>query len=108
MKKSNLVFAVVCLVSEISLARPVYLGMLKAKVPEASNVSCSVCHSGSNPPINLFAQDFRRLVKQATDQNKAFEDFLNLDSDKDGVSNGAELKGGTEPGVANKFTISVE
>jgi hypothetical protein len=63
--------------------------------------TCNICHVGKTPKFNPYGQDIKKIwaelkVKKFTaDVAKKLDD---LDSDKDGVKNGDEIKKGTLPG----------
>ncbi|MCS6829198.1 MAG: hypothetical protein RMM08_07750 [Armatimonadota bacterium] len=71
-----------------------------AKESEVAKAKCAVCHT-KGKELNVYGKD----VQKAMQEKKAKEltaDILKsiekLDSDKDGASNGDELKAGTLPG----------
>ena len=63
--------------------------------------TCNVCHIGKSPKFNVYGQDMKKIMgelktkKFGADVAKKLDD---LDSDKDGTKNGAEIKAGTLPG----------
>jgi hypothetical protein len=63
---------------------------------------CAVCHIGHGPKLNAYGEDIKKLTPKGS--KKLTADILkkaeSLDSDKDGVKNGAEIKAGSLPGDA--------
>ena len=63
--------------------------------------TCNVCHVGKSPKFNPYGQDMKKVFgelkvkKMTVDVAKKLDE---LDSDKDGVKNGEEVKAGTLPG----------
>ena len=66
-----------------------------------NKASCAVCHVGKTAKLNAYGEDLKKAMAAAKtkkltgDVLKKVED---LDSDKDGVKNGAEIKANTLPG----------
>jgi cytochrome c2 len=66
----------------------------------AKALPCLVCHTAmpaSKTDLNPYAVDLQKAAK-GTYNNAAFKAVEGLDSDKDGVKNGDELRAGTLPG----------
>lgn len=65
-----------------------------------SKAKCAACHVGTTKRLNPYGTD---LAKALSGSKKLTAEVLakieNLDSDKDGVSNIAEIKSGTLPGA---------
>lgn len=62
---------------------------------------CAVCHVGMSPKLNPYGADLQKAMKAAKTAKltpSIFAKVANLDSDKDGAKNGAEMKAGTLPG----------
>lgn len=94
-----------------TFAKPAYYNELTAKVPGGVwTFRCQTCHGGSSGRgLNDFGKDYFRLVRSSSFLNtpgmqqtiaQRWETLLNLDSDKDSVSNKDEILKGTNPGVA--------
>ena len=84
--------------TEQSFSRPQYLRQLGTdfpKVLQLTTLRCNTCHGGSF--FNAFGQD---VAKFAFQQGKLdFSKVLDMDSNKNGISNRVELTNGTNPGV---------
>ncbi len=88
-----------------ALATPKYLvTFLKAypapKDSALAKAKCAVCHV-KGKELNVYGKDVDKVMKEKKTKDLAAEilkSVENLDSDKDGVSNGEELKAGTLPG----------
>jgi len=66
----------------------------------AKALPCLACHTavpGTKTNLNPYGVDLLKAGKGTLDE-KAFKAVEGLDSDKDGVKNGVELKAGTLPG----------
>ncbi|MDR7543874.1 MAG: hypothetical protein QN120_06470 [Armatimonadota bacterium] len=66
----------------------------------AKALPCLVCHTampGTKTNLNPYAVDLQKAAK-GTYNTAAFKAIEGLDSDKDGVKNGDELRAGTLPG----------
>ena len=95
-------------VSEISQARPKRVN----QVPNGSKFSCMTCHTGSGGPRNLFGQAIEGGFLDGNGDVTWNATLAGLDSDGDGVSNGAELQdsngtwsiGQPQPGDINLVT----
>jgi hypothetical protein len=81
-------------------ASPNYLTAFKkaypvAKYPKVKKISsCKLCHTTA-PALNPYGSDF-------ASHGHSFTAINNLDSDKDGSTNLAEIKAGTWPGIPGK------
>lgn len=79
---------------------PVFSDLYKPKEGSAlAKASCGVCHIGHTKELNPYGKD----VKKALGGSKVITAAVlkkveKLDSDRDGVKNGVELKKGTLPG----------
>ncbi|HEY3269541.1 MAG TPA: hypothetical protein VGM37_21720 [Armatimonadota bacterium] len=63
--------------------------------------ACATCHVGMSPALNPYGKDLKKALATLKTKNltvAALRKVESLDSDKDGVKNGAELKAGTLPG----------
>lgn len=88
-----------------TLATPKYLVVCKKTYPAApdSNLAkakCTVCHVKGNK-LNVYGKDLQKALQEKKTKELTAEilkSIEKLDSDKDGVSNGGELKAGTLPG----------
>ena len=60
-----------------------------------AKAKCGVCHVGMTKKLNAFGEELKKLGKVTVDTLGKVE---GLDSDGDGVKNGAELKADTLPG----------
>ena len=103
MKKISL--AILALVAAVALvAGPAFATMelqkeFLAKYPD-SMMKCASCHTKPMPKkgeaeVNKFGADMAKVKKDGKYDFTALE---KMDSDGDGVANGAELKKGTNPG----------
>lgn len=69
--------------------------------PALKKADCSICHIGKTPKLNPYGADLKKAMtelktkKVTADALKKIED---LDSDKDGAKNLAEIKGDALPG----------
>jgi hypothetical protein len=88
------------------LAMPSFLVTFKStyKVPKDSaldKASCAACHIGKSIKLNPYGLDLKKVL-QDTKTMKMTAEILkkveDMDSDKDGVKNGEEIKKGTLPG----------
>lgn len=91
-----------------SLAMPAFMMELKTtyKVKAGSNIDkagCALCHAAKTDfkHFNAYGQDLRKLMEDAK-AAKLTADIIHkaddLDSNKDGVKNGDEIKADTLPG----------
>ena len=75
-----------------------------AKVKKGSAVDkadCAVCHVGTSPALNPYGKDVKRFLGTEKKLTAAvLAKAATLDSDKDKVKNGAEIKAGSLPGDA--------
>jgi len=92
----------------VALAFPTFTKEFEStyKVEKGSalnKANCAVCHIGKSPKLNPYGQDLKKVMTEAKSK-KLSADLLkkieNLDSDKDGVTNLAEIKADTLPGDA--------
>ena len=89
-----------------ALALPAYVPVFDAtygleKHPNLKKAACSICHIGNGPKCNAYGLDIKaEMQRQKTKTITAdiLKKVENLDSDKDGVKNGVELKADTLPG----------
>ncbi|HEY3413028.1 MAG TPA: c-type cytochrome [Armatimonadota bacterium] len=107
MNKSRFVMTLaLATVAGTTLALPPFVGDFQKtyKVPAGSalaKANCATCHIGMTPKLNPYGQDLKKAMatlktkKLTADVLKKIE---KLDSDKDGVKNGVEIKKGTLPG----------
>lgn len=74
------------------------------KIKDTSSVAraqCALCHAGGPPKLNPFGQDLKKAMKAKNARTFTLEvgkQIQNVDSDKDGFSNWAEIKADTLPG----------
>ncbi|HEY3351312.1 MAG TPA: thrombospondin type 3 repeat-containing protein [Thermoanaerobaculia bacterium] len=104
MKKISLaVFALVAAITLVAGAAFATMDLQKeflAKYPD-SKIKCGSCHTKAMPKkgeadVNKFGADMNKL--KGKDGKYDFAALDKMDSDGDGVSNGDELKKGTNPG----------
>ena len=104
MKKTRL--AVISLASAVTLVAGTALATVElqkefvAKYPD-SKMKCGTCHTKAMPKkndaeVNKFGADMNKV--KGKDGKYDFAALEKMDSDGDGVSNGNELKKGTNPG----------
>lgn len=63
--------------------------------------SCGVCHVGKTKKLNVYGEDLKAAMKRESAKSltgSVLKKVEGLDSDKDGVSNIAEIKADTLPG----------
>ncbi|MGQ9542125.1 MAG: hypothetical protein ACUVTY_13690 [Armatimonadota bacterium] len=88
-----------------ALATPKYFVVCKKTYPavpnsELAKAKCTVCHM-KGKELNVYGKDVDKVLKEKKTKELTAEilkSIEKLDSDKDGVSNGDELKAGTLPG----------
>lgn len=88
-----------------ALATPKYLVVTKKTYPAApdsalAKAKCTVCHV-KGKELNVYGKDVQKALQEKKTKDLTAEilkSIEKLDSDKDGVSNGDELKAGTLPG----------
>ena len=96
--------ATAALVSTAAVALPVFTPVFTDLYhPKAGSAlakgSCATCHVGHTKALNAYGGDLKKaLAGSKTLTPAALKKVEALDSDKDGVKNGAELKKGTLPG----------
>src|SRR5687768_10070961 len=75
-----------------------------AKVKKGSaldKADCAVCHIGTSSTLNAYGKDVKKFLGKDKKLTAAvLKKAEALDSDKDKVKNGAEVKAGTLPGDA--------
>lgn len=71
-----------------------YLDQVRAMHP--AEFACNICHD-ANHQLTAFGKDFSAAMIRANDPYQALKAIAHLDSDGDGVLNGAELDAGTLP-----------
>jgi len=91
-----------------ALAVPSMLVEFKAAyknvIPKGSaleKAACETCHVGHTPKLNPYGEDIKKALTAAKSKKltpEILKKVENLDSDKDGVKNIAEIKKGTLPG----------
>jgi mono/diheme cytochrome c family protein len=87
-------------------ASPVAMGAIRqAYAPKEgsalASANCLVCHDKMPPTktgLNPYGQDVAKAAAGKPIDAKVLASIERLDSDKDGASNGVELKAGTLPG----------
>lgn len=70
------------------------------KDSDLAKAKCTVCHT-KGKELNAYGKDLQKAMQERKTKELTAEilkSIENLDSDKDGVPNGAELKAGTLPG----------
>ncbi|GIV15007.1 MAG: hypothetical protein KatS3mg022_0442 [Armatimonadota bacterium] len=106
MKVKFLVSTVLALGVMVSaLATPKYLAAFWKAYPSAKSTAvgkakCTVCHV-KGKELNVYGKDVQKVLQEKKTKDLTAEilkSIEKLDSDKDGVSNGDELKAGTLPG----------
>jgi hypothetical protein len=68
-----------------------------------NKLGCAVCHIGKTTKLNPYGLDMKKELEAAKTKQPSPEIFKSLeemDSDKDGVKNLAEIKADTNPGDA--------
>ena len=88
-----------------ALATPKYLATFWKAYPSVKNTAvgnakCMVCHV-KGKDLNVYGKDVQKAMQEKKTKELTAEilkSIEKLDSDKDGVSNGDELKAGTLPG----------
>ncbi|MGC8783358.1 MAG: hypothetical protein ACP5RN_03080 [Armatimonadota bacterium] len=88
-----------------ALATPKHLATFLKTYPSVKNTAvgkakCVVCHV-KGKELNVYGKDLQKVLHEKKTKDLTAEilkSIENLDSDKDGVSNGEELKAGTLPG----------
>ncbi|NSW77479.1 MAG: hypothetical protein HPY54_00405 [Chthonomonadetes bacterium] len=88
-----------------ALATPKYFVVSKKTYPAApesdlTKAKCTVCHV-KGKELNVYGKDLQKALQEKKTKDLTAEilkSIEKLDSDKDGVSNGDELKAGTLPG----------
>lgn len=72
-----------------------------AKQSKLTRLDCAVCHIGKSPKLNPYGLDLKKVMAEAKTK-KLTPDVLkkveDVDSDKDGAKNLAEIKADTNPG----------
>lgn len=66
-----------------------------------AKANCAACHIGMSPKLNAYGKDQAAALKAKKTKTLTpaiLKSLDKLDSDKDGVKNGVELKKGTLPG----------
>ncbi len=66
-----------------------------------AKAGCAVCHVGHTKALNPYGLDMQKEMKAENTKKltpEVFKKIEGLDSDKDGVKNGDEIKAGTLPG----------
>lgn len=96
------------LVSTAALALPMFIANFNEvyKIPKGSTLDkagCVVCHTANGAAkLNTYGEDMKKAMAALKTGKKLTPAVLKkiegLDSDKDGVKNGAEIKKGTLPG----------
>jgi hypothetical protein len=85
-----------------ALATPKYLVTLNKTYTPAKG-KCASCHVGTKKDLNVYGKDVQKAMREKKTKDLTadiLKSIEKLDSDKDGVSNGDELKAGTLPGDA--------
>lgn len=79
---------------------PVFTGQYHPKAGSAlATANCATCHVGHTKALNLYGVDLKKaLAGSKALTAAALKKVESIDSDKDGVKNGVELKKGTLPG----------
>lgn len=88
-----------------TLATPKYLVVSKKTYPAPKDsalakAKCTVCHV-KGKELNVYGKDLKKVLKEKNTKvltAEILKSIEKLDSDKDGVSNGGELKAGALPG----------
>ncbi len=96
----------------LAQARPQYYNTLTAQIGKNPVVRCQACHTGAGKGLNYFGSEYSTVLRfdpftkypqtKTMSEIQKWEFLFSLDSDVDGITNGDELKFGTNPGVANK------
>ncbi len=86
-------------IAQNSFSHPQFLNQLAGQFPKVlTTTKCMTCHSGSG--LNDFGQDVAKFAFTPTGLD--FSKVLDLDSNKNGISNRDELTRGTNPGTASQ------
>lgn len=88
-----------------ALATPKYLVVFKKTYPAPKDsaltkAKCAACHV-KGKELNVYGKDLQKAMQEKKTKDltaEVLKSVEKLDSDKDGVSNGDELKAGTLPG----------
>ncbi|MER3474838.1 MAG: hypothetical protein C4335_12625 [Armatimonadota bacterium] len=88
-----------------ALATPKYLVVFNKTYPAPKDsalakAKCTICHV-KGKELNVYGKDLQKALQEKKTKDLTAEILKSvekLDSDKDGVSNGDELKAGTLPG----------
>ena len=105
-KRTRLFFTLAGMaVATAALALPPFVGdfnkTYKPKPGSAlAKANCAVCHIGMSPKLNPYGISLKGVVKNKKMTPADLKKIEGLDSDKDKVKNGAEIKKGTLPGDA--------
>lgn len=82
--------------------RSTFLKTLNIKdTSKIARAQCALCHAGVPPKLNPFGADLKKAMKAKNAHNFNLEVgklIQNIDSDKDGFSNIAEIRADTLPG----------
>lgn len=98
------VVSTVGLFSTSAVALPTFKPVLDstyhlAPASAAGKAGCGVCHVGTTKNLNPYGVDLKKaLAGKKTITTDVLKKVEKLDSDKDGVKNGVELKKGALPG----------
>lgn len=68
-----------------------------------NKLGCAVCHVGKTTKLNSYGLDIKKVMAEAKTKQltpEILKSLEGMDSDKDGVTNIAEIKADTNPGDA--------
>jgi hypothetical protein len=95
----------VCLIAAVALALPGFVKVFNdtykpSAMSDLGKAKCMACHeSKMGGKLNAYALDLKKAMGGSKTLNSAaFKKVEGIDSDKDGVKNGAEIKAGKLPG----------
>lgn len=100
MKRTLISLSLISVFAVTAISMPAYIGVLKGKYEpkkdgKVAGAKCGVCHVGMSKKLNPYGADLAKLGKVTPDTLAKVD---GLDSDGDGVKNGAEFKADTLPG----------
>ena len=100
MKRTLISLTLVSVLAVTAISMPAYVGVFGAKYSpkkdgNVAKAKCGLCHVGMTKKFNPYGADLAKLGKVTADTLVKAE---GMDSDGDGVKNGAEIKAGTVPG----------
>lgn len=100
MKRTLISLSLITVLTVTAISMPAFVGVFNAKYSpkkdgKVAGARCGVCHVGMSKKLNPYGADLEKLGKVTPESLAKAE---GLDSDGDGVKNGAEIKADTLPG----------